>query len=201
MKRSAVFLTLSVIVAAGCATATVKHSTVRFVNESEAVRLQPVVTILASPTKSDDELRLRLTRKVHAPLYEVDVTEEQARTLDVRRIFVVAFTSLTGGGVSVSTTDGKTIIRGRPRKVKDVEVIEEPWPSASATIDIEGVTRSQLASDGDGRAAMKIGPILKALNRRPTGALKLTVSASNGVETDTKVIEVAADALAAWFGN
>ena len=198
MRRLALLLAIPFVVA-GCATATVKHETVRFVNESEAVRLQPVVTILSAPTGADDELKVRLTRKIHAPLYEVEVTEEQARTLDPRRIFVVALTTVTGGGFNFSTTEGKTIVRSQPKKIKDVEVIEQPWPSANAKLDIEGVTQTQLASDPDGRIAIRIGQILKALNRRPAGALKLTVSASNGVETDTKVVEVAADTLKAWF--
>lgn len=198
MRLLALLLAISSVVS-GCATATVKHETVRFVNESEAVRLQPVVTILSAPTAADDELKVRLTRKIHAPLYEVEVTEEQARAMDVRRIFVVALTTVTAGGINFSTSEGKTIVRSQPKKIKDVEEIEHPWSSATAKLDIEGVTQTQLSSDPDGRISIRIGQILKALNRRPAGALKLTVSASNGVETDTKVVEVGADTLRSWF--
>ena len=201
MRFLAVCLAIALAVT-GCATPQVrqvKHETIRFVNESEAVRLQPVVTILSAPTAANDELKIRLTRKVHGPLYEVEVTEEEARSMDVRRIFVVALTTVTAGGINFSTSESKTIVRSQPKKIKDVEEVEQPWPSANARLDIEGITQTQLASDPDGLISIRIGQILKALNRRPAGALKLTVSASNGVETDTKLVELGAEALRSWF--
>jgi hypothetical protein len=199
MRLLASLLVVSLGVVSACATTTVKHETIRFVNEAEAVRLQPVVTILTAPTQADDELTLRLTRKVHGPLYEVDVTEEQARAVDVRRIAVIALATVSGGIINFTTTEGKTIVRSLPRKIKDVEEVEEAWPSARATLDIDGVGQSQLASDRDGRISVRIAPLLRLLNRRPAGALRMTLSASNGVETDTKVVELAADIFQGWL--
>lgn len=199
MRLLASLLVVSLGVVSACATTTVKHETIRFVNEAEAVRLQPVVTILTAPTQADDELTLRLTRKVHGPLYEVDVTEEQARAVDVRRIAIVALATVSGGIINFTTTEGKTIVRSLPRKIKDVEEVEEAWPAARATLDIDGVGQSQLASDRDGRISVRIAPLLRLLNRRPAGALRMTLSASNGVETDTKVVELAADIFQGWL--
>ena len=189
----------ALLTAAGCAKPTVTHDTMRFVNESEAVLVHPVVTILNAPTRADDELKVRLSRKIRGPLYEVDVTQEEVRGIDVRRIIVVAVTSVTGIGVNLNTTSGTTTVQGRPRKIKDVEEIDEPWPSAHATLAIDGIAPSQLSPDRDGTISVRISPILKALNHRPAGALKLTLSVSNGVATDTKVVEVAQDTVQSWF--
>ncbi len=199
MRLLALLLAVSFLAGSGCATTRVTHQTVRFVNEGEAVRVQPIVTILSAPTNADDELKVRLTRRVHAPLYEVEVTEEEARALDVRHIAVVALTTVSGGLINFTTTEGKTIVRGRPRKIKDVEAVEQPWPSANATLDIEGIVRSQLSSDRDGNVSIRLGQILKALNRRPPGALRVTVSASTGIETAAQVVELPAEVLRAWF--
>ena len=86
-----------------------------------------------------------------------------------------------------------------PRKIKDVEEVEEAWPAARATLDIDGVTQSQLSSDRDGRISVRIAPLLRLLNHRPVGALRMTLSASNGVETDTKVVELTPDILQGWL--
>lgn len=199
-RRLAVFLLAisAFALATACASSRVRRETVRFVKEDEAVFTRPVVTVVGAPTGTDPVLRLRLTRKVLAPLYEVDVTEEQARALELRNVFVIALAAISGGGITLGTREGTTIVRSQPRKVKDLEEIEQPWTAGIARIEIAGAAATEIQADRDGGIRVRVPDLLLGLPAEPTTALRLAISAAIGRERDAKVVEIPLDTLRRW---
>lgn len=183
----------------GCASRTrVTRETVRFVREDEVVRARPVITVVSAPGPSSDALELRLTRKVFAPVYEADVTEEQARTLDLRNIFVIALGAVSGGMIRLRTTEGTTIVRGQPRRIQDLGEVEQPWAGGVVRVENGGATK-ELTSGADGVARARLAELVPATG--DAGPVRLTVSAAIGAERESTTIELDRETVSRWRGR
>lgn len=200
--RAVAVLLLAVMVAAllgSCGTARVTRGTVRFVREDEAVRARPVITLVSVPGPNSDTLRLRLTRKLLAPVYEADVTEEQARSMDLRNIVVIALGAISGGGIRLGTREGTTIVRGEPRRIKDLDEVEQAWAGGTVRFDGADGAARELTADGEGWIRVRVVDLVPvtAVDRD----VRLTVSAAIGAERDTKIVDVDRETIGRWRGR
>jgi hypothetical protein len=187
------------LVALGVSACTrVTRETVRFVKQDEALRTEPIITVIAVPTAEKDELQLRLSRKIQAALYEMEVTKEQARTLDIKHILVVAIASISGGGITFDTGTGTTTVNGQPRKIKDVDEVEQSWPGGTVTLTAEQGPTTQLTAGADGVVLVRLTDVLASVPRSSDAGLRLTLSATSGREQTTKTVEIAPDVVRRW---
>src|SRR5437762_2098801 len=144
-------LLLLCVVASGCThTVTWPAGKVQFVDQKATVRVAPVISLAATPTVTDPTLKIQVARKVQAPVYEAEETDEVATEVnfDPTRPIAFLFDTLFGEGLRLltqperlagaltgleSTVLGTKRVRSEPRRTSETQEIVEPWKAGAVT--------------------------------------------------------------------
>src|SRR5947207_7512724 len=129
--------------------------TVQFVDDKTPLRVAPLVHLEATPTSVDPTLAIQLARRLHAPIYEADETDEVATEMsfDPTRPIAFLFEALFGDGLAQLTPErlagaltgfeptvrGKTRVRSAARPTAQTREVVEPWKAGAVTIDIDNI--------------------------------------------------------------
>jgi hypothetical protein len=205
------------VVASGCAyTVNTPAGKVQFVDQKAPVRVAPVITLAATPTASDPTLKVQVDRKVQAPVYEADETDEIASEVnfDPTRPIVLLFDTLFGEGLRVltqperivgaltgleSTVLGTRRVRSEPRRTSQTREIVEPWKAGAVTIDIDNAVSRWIVADDAGIVSINLADEIARLPTYPRDALNVAVSTATATDRDEKAFRLDLDTARALY--
>ena len=201
----------------GCTyTVNMPAGTIQVVDDKAPVRVVPVVRLDATPTRVDPTLAIQLARRVHAPVYEADETDEVARQVnfDPTRPIAFLFEALFGDGLALltqperlagaltgveSTVRGTTRVRSAPRPTAQTREVLEPWRAGAVTIDIDNVVSRWIVADDAGLVRVNFADEIARLPSYPRDGLNVTVSALTPGDRDDKTFRLDVDTARALY--
>jgi hypothetical protein len=199
---------LFLCVVSGCTyTVNMPAGKVQFVDDKAPVRVAPMLTLAATPTATDPTLKVQLSRKLHAPVYEAEETDEVANevSFDPTRPIVFLFDTLFGEGLRLltqperlagaltgleSTVLGTKRVRSEPRRTSKTEEIVEPWKAGAVTIDIDHAVSRWVVADDAGTVSVNLADEIARLPTYPRDALNVAVSTATATERDEKAFRL-----------
>jgi hypothetical protein len=205
------------VVASGCAyTVNTPAGKVQFVDQKAPVRVAPVITLAATPTASDPTLKVQVDRKVQAPVYEADETDEIASEVnfDPTRPIAFLFDTLFGEGLRLltqperlagaltgleSTVVGTKRVRSEPRRTSETKEIVEPWKAGAVTIDVDKTVSRWIVADDAGIVSVNLAEEIARLPTYPRDALNVAVSTATATDRDEKAFRLDVDTARALY--
>jgi hypothetical protein len=189
---------------------------VQFVDQRAPERVVPVLTLAATPTASDPTLKIQVVRKVHAPVYEAEETDEVATEVnfDPTRPIALLFDTLFGEGLRVltqperlvgaltgleSTVLGTRRVRSEPRRTSQTQEIVEPWNAGAVTVDIDNAVSRWIVADDAGVITLNLADEIARLPTYPRDALTVAVSTATATDGDEKTFRVDLDTARALY--
>ena len=200
-------LLLAVLASACTYTVNTPAGKVRFVEEKEAVRVAPVLSLASTPTKTDPTLTVHLTKKVHAPIYEAEQTDEVSTEVNFDPTSPIAFLldALFGDGLTLfgepdklrraltgieTTVLGSRRVRSEPRRTSELQEILGPWKAGAVTIDIDNAVSRWVVADDGGVVSVNLAEEIGLMQTYPRDALNVTVSAVTATDRDDKAFRL-----------
>ena len=210
-------LLLLCTVASGCTyTVNSPAGKVQFVDQKAPVRVTPVISLAATPTVTDPTLKIQVARKVQAPVYEAEETDEVATEVnfDPTRPIAFLFDTLFGEGLRLltqperlagaltgleSTVLGTKRVRSEPRRTSETQEIVEPWKAGAVTIDIDNAVSRWIVADDAGVVSVNLADEIARLPTYPRDALNVAVSTATATERDEKAFRLDLDTARALY--
>jgi hypothetical protein len=189
---------------------------VQFLDDKAPVRVAPVLILSATPTATDPTLTIRVARKVPAPVWEADETDEVLSevSFDPTRPITFLFDALFGEGLTVfarpqrlagaltgleSTMLGSRRLRSEARRTSQLREVVEPWKAGAVTIDIDNAVSRWIVADDTGVVTMNLADEIGRMPSYPRRALTVTVSAATATDRDARTFRLDLDTARALY--
>ncbi|PYO22578.1 MAG: hypothetical protein DMD85_11145 [Candidatus Rokuibacteriota bacterium] len=185
-------LLLLCVVASGCTyTVNSPAGKVQFVDQKAPVRVAPVISLAATPTVTDPTLKIQVARKVQAPVYEAEETDEVATEVnfDPTRPIAFLFDTLFGEGLRLLT---------QPERLAGA-LTGLPWKAGAVTIDIDNAVSRWIVADDAGVVSVNLADEIARLPTYPRDALNVAVSTATATERDEKAFRLDLDTARALY--
>ena len=189
---------------------------VQFVDQSAPARVAPVLSLAATPTVNDPTLKVQVARKVQAPVYEAEESDEVATEVnfDPTRPIALLFDTLFGEGLRVlmqperivgaftgleSTVLGTRRVRSEPRRTSQTQEIVEPWKAGAVTIDIDNAVSRWIVADDAGVVTLNLADEIARLPTYPRDALNVAVTTATATDREEKSFRLDLDTARALY--
>jgi hypothetical protein len=209
-------LFLCIVTSACTYTVNTPAGKVQFVDQKTPDRVAPVLSLAATPTASDPTLKIQVARRLQAPVYEAEETDEVATEVnfDPTRPIALLFDTLFGEGLRVlmqperlvgaltgleSTVLGTKRVRSEPRRTSQTREIVEPWKAGAVTIDIDNAVSRWIIADDAGIVSVNLADEIARLPTYPRDALNVAVSTATATDRDEKAFRLDLDTARALY--